>query len=522
VTAESSDRSRMIGRVLGKYTLLRLLGVGGNGAVFLAREINEKLAVPRLVAVKTFRESANAIGHLLDEARIATSLDHPNVVRLHDFGEIDGTWFFGMDFVAGETLSDLMRTIGRLPPPVSWAWPASLIATACRGLHHAHERQIIHRDIKPANLMVRYDGNVTIVDFGIAKAAKFSNVHTAVFRGTPAYMSPEQVSSRPVDARSDIFSLGTVLYELCTRSRLFHRADLPGTIRAITQEDIPPARLLAPEIPARLEEIISRMLARNRNERFASAADVERALRELLMREQFADYDAPAYMRELFGERIDHMMRISELAKTAAPDDVRLAEPRPEDRTDARNAEQAGEGDADRVELCRDSPRARHGDHRQFGDESRRQRRTAFTVQAGDDRDRFCSRDRRTRHRGVDARRGGRGAAGSGHRGGGADCPGSDPNPSRGASRRSRRATARAAPTAEGRAEARADAAPRRIEHRSHGRAGTRDEARGPRQSVLAGGRLLGRGATAPRLCQGHGRAPRMPSYARRALRADV
>lgn len=322
-------RDELIGRVLDKYTLLRHLGSGGNGSVYLAREVNPRLAIPRLFAVKTFRETQGAIGHLLDEARIATSLDHPNVVRLHEFNEHDGLWFFGMDFVAGESLFNVMRAIGRLPEREAWAWPASLVASACRGLQHAHDRQIVHRDIKPGNLMVRYDGNVLVVDFGIAKAAKQQNVHTGMFRGTPAYMSPEQISEQGVDPRSDLFSLGTVLYELCTRTRLFHRRGFLDIAHAITREDVERPRARAPAIPKPLEEIIMSMLAREKENRVASAAEVERSLRELLLKEQFPDYDGHRYMRTLFGDRIEHMERIMELAKTADPLDPRLAQAQP-------------------------------------------------------------------------------------------------------------------------------------------------------------------------------------------------
>src|SRR6202140_3917356 len=211
--------------VASRYRIIALLGKGGMGEVYRA----DDLTLGQAVAMKFLPDEAAGDEALLErfrnEVRMARRVSHPNVCRVYDVGEVDGHTFFTMEYVVAEALASLLRRIGRLPPDKA----LEIARQLCAGLAAAHTKDVLHRDLKPANLMLDGRGQVVITDFGLAGVA--DNIRGAEVRsGTPAYMSPEQLTGKEVTMRSDIYALGLVLYEVFTGKRAF--AESPARVRA--------------------------------------------------------------------------------------------------------------------------------------------------------------------------------------------------------------------------------------------------------------------------------------------------
>jgi serine/threonine-protein kinase len=208
-----------------------------------------------------------------------------------ELGQVEGRYFMAMEYVAGLTVAKLgkkaTQRLGQVPQDVA----CGIVAQSCAGLHHAHERTlpdgtplgIIHRDVSPQNLILSFEGNVKVVDFGIAKASgRIAHTRTGLIKGKSAYMSPEQCLTEPLDRRSDVFALGIVLWELTTSRRLFKRPTQGATFDAITKESIPLPASLNPKVHPAIEAVVMRALARHKDERFASAADLLDALEKAM------------------------------------------------------------------------------------------------------------------------------------------------------------------------------------------------------------------------------------------------
>jgi len=221
--------------VAGRYRIVNLLGRGGMGSVYRADDLKLGQAVALKFLPEEFREQPLFLRRLLDEAKLARQVGHPNVCRVYDVGAAEGRHFISMEYVDGEDLASLLKRIGRLP----WEKALDIARQTCAGLAAAHDLGILHRDFKPSNLMLDGRGRVRIMDFGLAVAAERLEGREAAF-GTPAYMAPEQLQGLPVTARSDIFALGLVLYELFTGKRVFPVATVVEAQRL--QEESTPAR----------------------------------------------------------------------------------------------------------------------------------------------------------------------------------------------------------------------------------------------------------------------------------------
>ncbi len=242
------------------------------GVVYQARDTT----LGRTVALKTFGAMAAIAPHereafeqrFLSEARISATLDDQNVVAVYDVGrDFDsGLLFMALEYVRGETLASVLAR-GAMP----WEEAAQIIAKVARALQTAHSHHIVHRDIKPANIMLNGTGQPKIMDFGIAKASAAQLTVAGQIFGTPAYMSPEQASGEEVDGRSDIFSLGAVLYELVTNVRPFEGPTMAATLTKIIRDEPRPASTLA-KVPRTLDAVIARALRKERNARYDSAA----------------------------------------------------------------------------------------------------------------------------------------------------------------------------------------------------------------------------------------------------------
>ncbi len=265
----------------GPYRIIEVLGGGGMGIVYKA----EDTRLGRTVAIKILppdlMRDPLAKARFLQEARAASSLDHPNLCTVYDVGETAARQLYlVMPCYDGETVR--RRIDSRGPLPVAEA--LDLAAQALKGLAKAHRHGIVHRDIKPANLIVTGDGVLKIVDFGISKLAGAAAdlTRTGLAIGTPSYMSPEQTMGQEVDARTDLWALGVVLYEMLSGSRPFTGASEPALQAGIVGREPEPIRRLRPDVPAEAEGILRRLLAKNREERYTSAEAVLDDLRVLL------------------------------------------------------------------------------------------------------------------------------------------------------------------------------------------------------------------------------------------------
>jgi len=255
---------------LGKYVIKSELGRGAMGVVFRA----EDPRLGRAVALKTMSPTVAGDPELLQrfyrEAQSAGSLSHPNIVTIYEIDEADGIPFIAMEFLEGESLEQMITARRE----VAVVKKVDIMVQTCRGLHYAHQHGIVHRDVKPANIVVLNDGMVKIVDFGIARIAGGSMTRTGIVLGTPMYMSPEQVLGHTVDARSDIFGVGVILYELLAYQNPFAADDMPTILYKIVEQPPAPITSLVPNCPPQLENIITRALAKNREERYQSAEDL--------------------------------------------------------------------------------------------------------------------------------------------------------------------------------------------------------------------------------------------------------
>jgi serine/threonine protein kinase/tetratricopeptide (TPR) repeat protein len=276
------------GTRLGPYEILSAIGAGGMGEVYraadsrLGREVAVKVVSGRLL------DNPRALARLQREARTVASLSHPNIVALHDIGTDQGVAFVVMELLDGEPLD---RCIGQAPLP--WNKALEIAASVADALAAAHEKGVTHRDLKPANIFVTRDGHVKVLDFGLAKqnllgpdrdtgATGLEETEPGVVLGTVGYMSPEQVKGDPADARSDIFSLGSVLYEMLSGRRAFQGGSAPEVLAAILRDH---PRLLAEfdsHVPAPVSAVVQRCLEKDPAQRFQSARDLAFSLRHIL------------------------------------------------------------------------------------------------------------------------------------------------------------------------------------------------------------------------------------------------
>jgi serine/threonine-protein kinase len=259
--------------IIGRYEVIDRLGEGGMGAVYLARDPS----IGRQVAIKVLH------GHLADaslrqrfvqEARSAGSLTHPNIVTIHDFGEVDGAPFIVMEYVRGANLAAVIRRRDdiRLADKLEW------LEGLCAGLHYAHQARIIHRDVKPQNLMVTEYGAVKILDFGIARVAESGLTKVSMVIGTPGYMSPEQIEGHAVDRRSDIFSAGAVAYALISYREAF-AGDTVATVMHRVLTSYPPSlSSICSGLPPAIATIVDRALEKDPADRFQDVSEMRQAL----------------------------------------------------------------------------------------------------------------------------------------------------------------------------------------------------------------------------------------------------
>ncbi|MBL8957178.1 MAG: serine/threonine protein kinase [Myxococcaceae bacterium] len=312
--------------------------------IWLAKQAGPR-GFEKVVVIKRIVDSLSAdpefVEMFLDEARIAAQLNHPNIVQIYDLGEHAGAYYIAMEYLPGENLSAIARGAMKAGMALPIPFAVRIIAAAAEGLGHAHSRHgvkgehlnVVHRDVSPQNIIITYDGLVKLVDFGIAKAAnRGSQTLGGQIKGKVAYMAPEQATGQTIDRRADLFSLAIVLYELVTKTRLFHREDQFQALSAVTSaEPVQPAHVRNPEVPPELSLILSTALQKNPDDRYQDASAFQNALDGWLKAQPNSPTanDVGAFMHKLFAQRINARAKLietasmGELTPSAARDAVR-------------------------------------------------------------------------------------------------------------------------------------------------------------------------------------------------------
>ena len=330
----------------GQYTLLDRIAVGGMAEIFLARKdglkgFHKHFAVKRLHA--QYSADRQFVDMLIDEAKVTSQMNHPNIIEIYDLGEMDGHFYLALEYVHGQDLFQVLKTLQKngvwMPIPAAVYITQELLA----GLNYAHflrdekgdPMNIIHRDISPQNLLMSYEGEVKLIDFGIVKAEKrLTETASGVIKGKFYYMSPEQASAKPIDHRSDVFSAGIVLYESLVASPLYDdEDDNSKLLKRVQQADIAPPSTLRGGIDPKLEQVVMKALHPDPDQRYQTAIAFHRALSEVMALHpvQFNRIDLALYLRKLLPPGRDRRLEPAEEshleARSAAAASAELPKP---------------------------------------------------------------------------------------------------------------------------------------------------------------------------------------------------
>jgi serine/threonine protein kinase/Flp pilus assembly protein TadD len=299
----------------GKYQLLDKIAVGGMAELFRAK-LTGAQGFEKLIAIKkilpNLSREENLVTAFIDEAKLAALLHHENIIQIYDFGSMDDQYFIAMEYLFGKDLRTITRTARKKDAALGLENIVYIVSRICAGLDYSHHLKdlqgkplnIIHRDINPQNILVTYEGQVKIIDFGIAKAANHNTqTRENLIKGKLAYMSPEQANGMQIDHRSDIFSTGIILYELLADRRMF-TGETMHVLSLVRDAQYDPPEEVIPDLPSKLKEILCRCLAKDPNERYQTAgemqADIEEFMFELSMRPNARSF--AGYIKDLFEE----------------------------------------------------------------------------------------------------------------------------------------------------------------------------------------------------------------------------
>lgn len=302
-------------RRFGKYTLVERIAVGGMAEVFKARAPGLRRPVVVKQILPQHARDAQFVEMFIEEAKLSVMLTHANIVSVYELGRIDDTYFLVMEHVHGRDLADVLQAGAERGFPMEPELAAFVAQQACAGLDYAHRRTdsrgralgVVHRDLSPPNLLLSFEGDVKITDFGIAKAAdRLTRTEAGVVRGTAGYMSPEQAAGLDVDARADVFSVGVLLWEMLTHNRLFVEKSELIKLRAGQRPAVEAPSRLAARVPSDLDAIVMRALAPNPDDRYASAGELGLALGRWTSTRRVAatPHSLAAYLRTLFRDEL--------------------------------------------------------------------------------------------------------------------------------------------------------------------------------------------------------------------------
>lgn len=315
----------------GKYILLEKLASGGMAEVYLAKSVgangvNKFLAIKRILP--QFSDNVEFINMFKEEAKIAVNLNHGNVVSIYDFGIEDKQFYLVMEYVEGKNLRQMLNELKKANLELSIDQIIYLIKEVAAGLDHAHRcidgatgkpLNITHRDMSPQNIMLSYEGEIKVIDFGIAKAETQAEATKAgTLKGKFGYMSPEQAEGYAIDSRTDVFSLGIILWELLANERLFAGGNEAAILRKIRECQIPPISKFNPSVPRELESIVLKALAKDKSLRYQKASDLNRDLNRYLNTyyPDFSPGDLSLFVKQAFSEHYsDQKRKLVEFAK---------------------------------------------------------------------------------------------------------------------------------------------------------------------------------------------------------------
>ncbi|MFO0755249.1 MAG: serine/threonine-protein kinase [Byssovorax sp.] len=337
VAAMASVGALHAGSILGRYELLLPIAQGGMATVWAARMKGTR-GFSKIVAIKTMLPALSNDPRFeqmfLGEAEIASRIKHPNVCEILDLGEENGTLYLAMEWIDGESLMTLQHDAERQERPLPYAVITRLGIDAAKGLHAAHELRdeagapigVVHRDVSPHNILVTYDGRLKIVDFGVAKAVARSDhqaTQAGTIKGKVQFMAPEQAFGDDVDRRVDVFALGIVLYQMITGDHPF-RADneLATMARIVSPEPVPSPRAIAEDCPEELAAVVLRALAKKRDDRYPTMADLARDLEQCAGKLSMPDpaHDPESFIRDVLKERAEERAAVIKQALRAADD----------------------------------------------------------------------------------------------------------------------------------------------------------------------------------------------------------
>ena len=299
------------------YEVLARLATGGMAEIYLARG-NSVAGVERYVVLKRIlREKASDTSFVqmfLDEARLAAQLQHPNVAQVYDIGRLGDSYFFTMEYVHGETLRGILQQSVALAKPIPLGCVLAIASGVAAGLHHAHTRHgidgkplgIVHRDVSPSNIMASFEGTVKLVDFGVAKAThRSAETRSGAVKGKISYLSPEQCRGNDVDRRSDLFSLGIVLWEAISGTRLYRRTSDFDAMHAIVSDEAPRLTNFRPDVPPELDDLVHKLLAKMPAARYQTGDELHEDIDRIAVRAgvSMSVSAMSKYLRELFGQR---------------------------------------------------------------------------------------------------------------------------------------------------------------------------------------------------------------------------
>ncbi|MFT5458915.1 MAG: serine/threonine protein kinase [Myxococcota bacterium] len=308
--------------IFGRFYLVDKIATGGMAEIFKAKTFSEG-GFENLVVIKRILPhisvNSDFVEMFIDEAKVSAALQHPNVVRIYDFGKIHDNYYIAMDCVEGKDTRGLLKKLGRMKRHLPVKFAAYIAHEVAKGLHYAHTKTdleknpygIIHRDISPSNILISYEADVKIADFGIAKAESNAyQTRDGVLKGKYEYMSPEQALGQSLDRRSDLFSLGIILYECVTGRRLFKTESEIATLKRIQECDFRPPRKFRADLDPKLEKIVLKALSKHPEERFQSGIEFADALRDYLfpttpdaLRQEFKAFLMDVFVDEIEDER---------------------------------------------------------------------------------------------------------------------------------------------------------------------------------------------------------------------------
>jgi eukaryotic-like serine/threonine-protein kinase len=279
---------------LGRYEVRSKIAEGGMAILYLGRSPDSARPIVALKVIRPeYARDLQFVAMFLDEAKLTSRLDHPSIVKIYEQASQDGKLFIAMELLFGQSLAMVWEASDKRGPRLPTEVVAFVGARVADGLHHAHElrdetgvpQEVVHRDINPSNIFVTYGGHVKIIDFGLAKAVdRLTSTIAGVVKGKLAYMSPEQIVGPRIDRRTDIFALGTTLWELTVGRRLFKAPNDAETMRNVKEARVPDPRSLVPGFPPALADILMRALARDPGERYATAAELSKDLDAFVMK----------------------------------------------------------------------------------------------------------------------------------------------------------------------------------------------------------------------------------------------